>query len=173
MWSLGPDRLDAICRLREFGVELVTTPNFSLFTDQPRWDDMHSMKRIAITHEEFLREGLPAALHINARTERDWERWAEYIRLRSEVTHVAFEFQTGAGWAGRIDWQAAQLVHLAKDAGRPLHLVVRAAGSDILPGLVAAFGDTTVARHHVVHEGCLSPTRYRNELTARSAGKLL
>jgi len=143
-WSLGPGRLDAIRRLRKFGVKLVTTPNFSLFTDQPRWDDLHSMKRIAITHEEFLRAGMPAALHVNARTERDWERWTEYIRLRSEVTHVAFEFKTGAGWAGRIDWQATQLLHLAKGAGRPLHLVVRAAGSDILPRFVTAFGETTV-----------------------------
>lgn len=143
-WSLGPGRLDAIRRLRHLGVELVTTPNFSLFTDQPRWDDMHSMKRIALTHEEFLREGLPAALHVNARTERDWARWTEYIRLRSEVTHVAFEFRTGAGWAGRIDWQAAQLAGLAQGARRPLHLVVRAAGGNILPRLVSAFGEATV-----------------------------
>lgn len=32
-----PDRLNAIRRLRDIGVELVTTPNFSLFPDQPRW----------------------------------------------------------------------------------------------------------------------------------------
>lgn len=60
------------------------------------------------------------------------------------MTHVAFEFQTGAGWAGRIDWQAAQLVHLAKGAGRPLHLLVRAAGADVLPDLITAFGEITV-----------------------------
>ena len=143
-WSLGPGRPDAIRRLRDLGIELVTTPNFSLFTDQPRWDDMHSMKRIAHTHEEFLREGMPAALHVNARTERDWDRWTEYIRSRSEVTHVAFEFRTGAGWAGRIDWQASQLAGLAQGAGRPLHLVLRAAGGDVLPRLVSAFGETTV-----------------------------
>ena len=126
------------------GVELVTTPNYSLFTDQPRWDDMYSMKRIAITHEEFLREGMPAALHVNARTERDWERWTKYILLRSEVRHVAFEFKTGAGLAGRIDWQAAQLANLAQGVGRPLHLVVRAAGGDILAKLVSSFAETTV-----------------------------
>ena len=143
-WSLGTGRIDAIRRLRDLGVELVTTPNFSLFTDQPRWDDLHSMKRIALTHEEFLRERMPAALHVNARTERDWERWTEYIRLRSEVTHVAFEFKTGAGWAGRIDWQVAQLTALAQGAGRPLHLVVRAANGNVLPRLVSAFGATTV-----------------------------
>ena len=102
------------------------------------------MKRIALTHEEFLREGLPAALHVNARTERDWERWTEYILLRSEVTHVAFDFKTGGGWAGRINWQAEQLVHLAKGADRPLHLVVRAASMDILPGLITVFSVITV-----------------------------
>ena len=143
-WSLGPDRLNAIQRLRDLGVELVTTPNFSLFPDQPRWDDMHSMKRIALTHEEFLRAGMPAALHVNARTERDWTRWTEYIHQRREVTHVAFDFNTRAGWAGRIDWQVAQLTTLAHGVGRPLHLVVRAAGRNVLPRLVNAFDGTTV-----------------------------
>lgn len=143
-WSLGPGRVDAIRRLRDLGVELVTTPNFSMFTDRPRWDDMHSMKRIAITHEEFLREDLPAALHVNARTEQDWERWTEYIVQRSEVTQVAFEFATGAGWADRIGWHADQLARLAVNVGRPLHLVVRGANGNVLPKLAAAFAQSTV-----------------------------
>ena len=143
-WSLGPVRLDEVRRLRDLGVVLVTTPNFSLFTDRPRWDDMHSMKRIAITHEEFLREGMAAALHVNARTERDWERWTEYITQRDEVTHVAFEFSTGAGWSGRMNWHAKHLAMLAHDVGRPLHLVVRKISGDILPWLVSAFDRTTV-----------------------------
>ena len=143
-WSLGPLRLDEIRRLRDFGAVLVTTPNFSLFTDRPRWDDMHSMKRIAITHEEFLQEGLAAALHVNARTEWDWERWTNYILQRSEVTHVAFEFTTGAGRVGRIDWHAEQLAKLAANVGRPLHLVVRKISGNVLGGLVSAFARTTV-----------------------------
>ena len=105
---------------------------------------MHSMKRIAITHEEFLREGVAAALHVNARTERDWERWTEYILQRSEVTHVAFEFTTGSGWAERMDWHAEQLAELAQNVGRPLHLVVRKISDDVLAGLVSAFCQTTV-----------------------------
>ena len=143
-WSLGPLRLDEIRRLRDLGVVLVTTPNFSLFTDRPRWDDLHSMKRIAITHEEFLRVGLAAALHVNARTEWDWERWTNYILQRSEVTHVAFEFTTGAGRVGRMDWHAEQLAKLAEGAGRPLHLVVRKIGGNVLDRLVSAFAQTTV-----------------------------
>jgi hypothetical protein len=54
--------------MRSLGVTLVTTPNFSLFIDQPRWDDLHSQKAVMIAHEEFLSEGLPAALHVDART---------------------------------------------------------------------------------------------------------
>ena len=143
-WNLGSARLEAIRRLGDLGVALVTTPNFSLFTNRPRWDDMHSMKRIAITHEEFLREGMPAALHVNARTERDWERWINFIARRSEITHVAFEFATGAGRTGRIKWHANQLCRLAESVGRPMHLVLRAANDNILSNLVSGFAQTTV-----------------------------
>ena len=144
-WSLGVGGRKQVIRiLKGFGVELATTPNYSMFTDRPRWDDMHSMKRIALTHEEFLGEGVRAALHVNARTERDWERWTEYVRSRSEVKEIAYEFATGAGWAKRIDWHVGQLVGLAQKAGRPLHLVVRAAPRDVLGVLAAAFSRTTV-----------------------------
>lgn len=142
-WSLGPARRDAIRKLVDLKVAMVTTPNFSLFTDQPRWDDMHSMKRIAIVHQEFLSEGLPAALHLNARTERDWERWTEYVTARSEVTHVSFEFATGAGWGERMDWHAHQLTELARAVGRPLHLILRG-GMRVLRPLAAAFSGLTV-----------------------------
>jgi len=121
----------------------VTTPNYSLFVDQPRWDDLHSLKRIAIVHEEFLREGLPAALHLNARTDRDWDRWRDYIAARPEVTHVAFEFATGAGWALRTDWHVKKLVALATAVGRPLHLIM-SGGAKLLPVLMRAFADITL-----------------------------
>lgn len=142
-WSLGQQRLEVIRALRALGIVLVTTPNFSLFIDQPRWDDLHSQKRIVIVHEEFLREGLPAALHVNARTERDWERWREYVATRSEVNHIAFEFATGAGWATRTAWHCDQLVGLAAHVGRPLHLIVRGGGK-FLPSLAAAFSEITL-----------------------------
>jgi hypothetical protein len=54
---------------------MATTPNYSLFVDRPRWDDLHAMKRIAIVHGEFLEAGMPGALHVNGRTDRDFERW--------------------------------------------------------------------------------------------------
>ncbi len=142
-WELGDRRMAVIRGLRELGVELVTTPNFSLFVDRPRWDDLHSMKRIALCHEEFLREGVRAALHVNARTESDWERWTEYVAARGEVRDIAYEFATGAGRAGRTDWHLEHLTALARDVGRGLHVTVRATPPEVLGRLAKAFDGVT------------------------------
>ncbi len=165
-WSLGSQRRRSMIRgLRSLGVAMVTTPNFSLFADQPRWDDLHSIKRIALVHEEFLNEGLPAALHVNARTDQDWSRWRAYIAGRPEVTHIAFEFATGAGRAERIDWHADQLVRLAATLDRPLHILVRG-GSRIMSRLAAAFSRLTVLDTSAFFK---TVNRQQAELTATGA----
>lgn len=143
-WGLGTHRRRKIIQaMNQAGVGLVTTPNYSLFIDRPRWDDLHAMKRIAIIHEEFLREGLPAALHVNGRTESDFRRWAEYLRDRTEITHLAYEFTTGTGWAGRQHQHALWLAELATATERPIHIVLRG-GLDVLPILARAFVGLTV-----------------------------
>ena len=143
-WELGEERRTEIIRaMRRAGIALVTTPNYSLFIDRPRLDDLHAVKRIATVHEEFLREGLPAALHVNGRTDRDFERWAEFIAARPEITHIAYEFTTGAGWANRRQQHAAWLAALAAEVGRPLHLIVRG-GVDLLRDLAPNFSGLTV-----------------------------
>jgi len=143
-WGLGGERRRVVIRAaKSAGVVMATTPNFSLFLDRPRWDDLHAMMRIALVHWEFLEEGLPAALHINGRTEADFARWASYLASRPEITHVAYEFGTGTGWAGRREQHAAWLVSLALSVGRPLVLVVRG-GTDMLPSLASAYASVTV-----------------------------
>jgi hypothetical protein len=143
-WGLGEMVRRTIIRaLKAAGVALVTTPNYSLFIDRPRWDDLHAMKRIAIVHEEFLTEGMPAALHVNGRTETDFRRWSAYVAGRPEITHLAYEFTTGTGWVGRREQHAAWLGGLAGSIGRPVDLVVRG-GIEVLPKLSTAFGRVTV-----------------------------
>ena len=164
-WSLGAQRRAMIRGLRRLGVALVTTPNFSLFVDQPRWDDLHSIKRIALVHEEFLSEGLPAALHVNARTDQDWNRWRTYVGGRPEVTHIAFEFATGAGRAERIKWHADHLVRLAATLDRPLHLVVRGGGR-VMSRLAAAFPQLTILDTSAFFK---TVNRQQAELTATGA----
>jgi hypothetical protein len=143
-WGFGETRRRSLIQsFRRVGVALATTPNYSLFTDVPRWDDLHSMKRIALVHHEFLSEGLPSALHVNGRTENDFRRWTDYIAERPEITHLAYEFTTGTGWAGRREKHAAWLSTLAGNVGRPLTLLVRG-GIDLLPALTRAFAHVTV-----------------------------
>jgi hypothetical protein len=143
-WGLGEAKRRAIvCALRAAGAGMVTTPNYSLFLDRPRWDDLHAMKRIAIVHEEFLREGMPAALHVNGRTETDFRRWTAYVAARPEITHLAYEFTTGTGWAGRREQHAAWLAGLAASVDRPLHLILRG-GADMLPVLSAVFAGVSL-----------------------------
>ncbi len=125
-WQLGERRrIELIEDMRGLGIDLVTTPNFSVILDQPRTDDMHAIKRILITFSEFANGGLACALHPNGRTERDFERWAEEIAARPEVTTLAYEFVTGPGRKARQPWHLVRLAKLARGAGRELDIVVR------------------------------------------------
>jgi hypothetical protein len=139
-WGLGePARCKIIQALIKAGVTMATTPNYSLITNRPRTDDLHSIKRIGLVFSEFLNEGLPAALHVNGRTDMDFLRWSQFIAERPEVTHIAYEFRTMSGrQQTHVDW----LVGLTRSVGRPLHLLVRG-GSEFLPTLREAFAGVT------------------------------
>lgn len=126
-WELT-DRGSILAALKHLGVTLVTTPNYSVLTDVPRTDNLHAMKRILLAWTEMAAAGLPAALHLNARTEHDYSRWGDLIAGRPEIEVVAFEFATGCGRGERIDWHVAQLCALARRVGRPLSIIVRGGG---------------------------------------------
>lgn len=136
-WHLG-DRGLAIQRLKAAGVDLVTTPNYSLFNAIPRWDNFYGMKRIALAWSEFQRGGVAAALHINASSQRDYDRWTQFISERVEVATIAFEFGTGAGFPGRIEQHVQWLCEVAKNVERPLTLIIRG-GQDFLGQFARSF----------------------------------
>jgi hypothetical protein len=128
-WQFGEKKRKNIIRhLREIGIALATVPNYSLFTDAPRWTDLHAMKRIALVHHEFLQERMPAALHVNGRTETDFSRWAKYLRDHQEISVLSYEFTTGAGCIGRRQQHLSWLCDLAQEVARPLRLVLRGVG---------------------------------------------
>ncbi|MPZ35271.1 MAG: DUF4417 domain-containing protein [Rhodospirillales bacterium] len=140
-WGYGEEaRERAIAAIKSLGVSLVTTPNYSLFANSPRWDDLHSMKRIALVYEEFSRFGLATALHVNSRSDRDNERWTEFVADRSEISCLAYEFTTGSGRVDRRELHAQWLAKLAAKVERPLTIVVRG-GIEVLPILAGAFNE--------------------------------
>ncbi len=142
-WRLSEKRFPLLAVLADHGYELVTAPNYSLFTNQLRWDDMHSMKRIAIVQQEFAAAGILCALHINARAPRDYERWGNYLRERDEITHVVFEFGTVWRWPLRRAFHLQHLAALSAYVGRPLHMTM-IGGMDAMPTLARAYTQLTV-----------------------------
>ena len=141
-WALE-DRASVISGIKQLGVWLATSPNFSLFNDVPRHDNMYNMKRIAQSWSEIQGYGVPCAIHLNARTDRDWKKWVDFLDDHSEIKYVAFEFGTGAGCNARVDWYVKNLIKLAGSVGRPLHLVARG-GLRETPGLARAFCGFTI-----------------------------
>jgi hypothetical protein len=141
-WKLErKGRIKAISNLRRLGIEMVTTPNFSVMVDRPRWDDLHSMKRIAEVYHELVSEGQATALHVNGRTRHDFTRWAEYVAAHPEVTHLAYEFTTGAKSPERMLQHAEWLTELAKASDRRLGLILR--GGILVTAQLSAHFDVT------------------------------
>lgn len=122
--------------------DLITVPNFSLFTDVPRWDNLYNMKRIAICWHELQAAGNAVALHVNARTDRDYGRWGAFLRQHREIEWIAFEFATGAAIVERGDWHARRLSAIPEMACRSLNIVVRG-GRQHLATLRRSYGNVT------------------------------
>lgn len=165
-WA-AKDRPAMLEQLADIDIALITPPNYSVLTDVPRTDNLHAMKRILMTTIEMMQAGLPAALHPNARTERDYERWAELIAERPEIQYLAIEFATGAGRGDRLHWHVAQLTALAARVPQPLGLVVRG-GMRALEPLRSAFASVTM-----IDTDAFAKTCYRQAAQFRPDGKLV
>lgn len=124
-WTLHDRRSHVLQQLRNLGIQLVTAPNFSLLLDKPRTDDLHAMKRIAIVWSEFEQNDIACALHVNSRTLKDFERWTDFVRERTEIGILSYEFITGGGKKARRQFHIEGLRKIAQSAGRPLDIVVR------------------------------------------------
>jgi hypothetical protein len=117
---------------------LVTSPNFSTFSNAPRMNDLFNLKRILICWSELVEQGIPTSLHTNGRTPKDWERLTEFIITRSEIKSISFEFATI--FPERKSWYVSRLIELSQNVNRDLQLVVRG-GSKYLQFLKTAFNE--------------------------------
>lgn len=164
-WELA-NRATLLDDLRALDIALITPPNFSVLTDVPRYDNLHAMKRILLSWAEMACAGLPAALHVNARTEHDYRSWGALLADRPEIECLAFEFATGAGRGDRIDWHVEQLRRLCEHVDRPLRLAVRG-GVRVLEQLRASFAGVTV-----LDSDAFNKTRCRKKAYFTDCGKL-
>jgi hypothetical protein len=113
-----------------------------MFTDEVRYNDLHAMKRIGMTWQEIVAAGMAGAYHLNGRTPHDYQRLANFMAERPEVTDVAFEFKTGAAWRKRVGFHLSELAQFPGRVARPLHLVM-IGGINSIPALAPTYDRVT------------------------------
>jgi Domain of unknown function (DUF4417) len=128
--------------IRSIAPAHVIAPNFSLFRDVPRFDNLANIKRSLLCAEELSAAGLSVIPYIAGITAHDWDRWAGFLREHSTIRMVCKEFQTGPSSNIKAAWHIARLEELQQRTGRALHLIA-IGGRRHLPRL-RAFPDLTV-----------------------------
>ena len=74
-------RVSDVCKaLTELDVIGVTIPNYSFFTDGPRFQILRNRKRILLVAERLSAAGVPVSLHIHGNTPRDWDFWLNFLK---------------------------------------------------------------------------------------------
>lgn len=101
----------------------VIAPNFSLFRDVPRPDNLANIKRSILCAEEFSKAGLSVIPYVMGITDRDWQRWADFLKEHKTIQMVGKEFQTGGKRQRVGEWHIQRLLELQERLGRSLHLV--------------------------------------------------
>lgn len=127
LWRL-PDPRKAFELMLRAGVIFASSPNYSTYADVPRHDNLHAIKRIAWTWFYMVQAGLPTALHLNGRTDFDFERWAQFAQRQVNLKAVAFEFLTGARSLEDGARYVQRLIRFTELSGRKDLVLVRRGG---------------------------------------------
>lgn len=147
----------------------VIPPNFSLVQDLPRFDNLANIKRSVICAEELSNRGISVIPYLAGITDRDWERWADFLKNQPRITMVCKEFQTGPRNRIIAVWHLDRLRQLQDRLGRKLHLI--GIGARRHYQYIHSFAGTTVIDSvpfmRTMHRRILSPTGWANTATAR------
>jgi hypothetical protein len=143
LWGVQIGRREMLAGIRAIDPLIVTTPNYSVFLDVPRHDAMYNLKRIVLAWSELHDAGLRTALHLNAVTDHDYRRMAEFLAFHTEINAVSVEYETGAANNDQGEYHSVQLGQLIQRVGRSLHLVFRGS-TRWLPSLRLSFPNITV-----------------------------
>lgn len=110
--------------LAQLGVEAVSLPNFSFFTDAPRTHTLWNVARMLRVGEELSAAGVAVVPHLNAATRRDWDMWRDLLRENPQIRYVCKEFQTGLRESGPGREAIMAMRRLRDELGRELHPIV-------------------------------------------------
>lgn len=106
-------------RLAALGIAGITIPNFSFFSDAPRFHHLYNRGRLEACLNELAEAEVSVVPHIHALTLGDVAYWRAWLRDHAEIRHVCREFQTGNDEAA-ID----ELALLQDQLNRDLHPII-------------------------------------------------
>lgn len=133
----------ACAALKRMGVDAVTVPNFSYFTDAPPPHTLYNRSRMLRMAERLAEAGLGAIPHLNGFEPQHWDFWLGLLREQPDCRFICKEFATGLRVRERGDLAYVSLVQLQQKLGRPLHPVL-VAGRRHLPRLRRDFQSFTL-----------------------------
>jgi hypothetical protein len=109
--------------VRLLGADSVIAPNFSMFLDVPRTDNLSNRKRSLICAEELSQLGGSVIPYVGAVTPADWDYWHGFLRDHPYITTVAKEFQTGTSHLEVATRHINSLLRIQDSLGRGIHIV--------------------------------------------------
>ena len=88
--GLWVHRREIIEDLKRLDLDLVITPNFSVWYDHPRFEQLVQQRRAFILYHELLEAGLPAIPDVGfSLFEPDGRLWAEWVNAESGIRAVS------------------------------------------------------------------------------------
>jgi hypothetical protein len=149
VWA-SPHRTSIALMLKSIGVAIFTPPNFSVYNNVPRPETLYNIKRIGLISREFLAAGVPTALHVNACTDTDYDRYYAFLLARPEFEAISFDFITGPGYPSRMWWHIRKLIEIKNKLPRQMQLVLRG-GTQALNALSGAYSHIVVIDSDPLH----------------------
>jgi hypothetical protein len=114
-------------QLAKLGISLAVGPNFSMFLNVPRTDNLFNRKRHLMCLSELAAAGISVAPHLGANTPADWQFWGAYLKKHLSIFYVAMEFETGNRTPKEGRKAIHDLANLQQSLGRELHPLLIAA----------------------------------------------
>ena len=169
--GLWANRHRVIGELKQLGLELVLSPNFSVWRDHSRFEQLVQQRRSFAFYHELIEAGLPAIPDVGwSRFEPDGRLWAEWINSQSDLRAVSI-------------FCGGRKIHAVRRAQREteedislFHRAVRSQVTFVLggvhaPGRLAALRNAAPGRRLVICNGMAYALAQRRRLLDRSQSR--
>jgi hypothetical protein len=141
---------NAWARIAAFRFEFATSLTFSVWDQQPRFDQIYNLDRNLATHDFLLSQGIASIPFLFFYDETDYKEILAWLRARPDIQRVAmlahFFEETSD-----FELLLAEMRMLQRDLGRALNfLVVGPSSADKIDRVLTEFAGSTIVTHQPI-----------------------